>query len=133
DTRWPNAFDYRNSGAFGPFADLRKENLRGADLRGADLRGADMEGADLSGADLTWADLRGTNLEGTHLDGANLRLIRYDHQTVWPDEYDPPPSAIFISASDSPLALPTDIEDIPAWQMPEWLTGLWQQITSQSR
>ena len=62
-TEWPDGFDYINSGAVGP----------GADLRGVDLRGID----------LTETDLWRANLEEADLVGAN-----YDDNTDWPEDFD---------------------------------------------
>jgi len=50
--------------------DLREANLFKADLRGADLGGA--------------------NLTGVNLPGANLTKIKYDNDTVWPADFEPP-------------------------------------------
>ena len=45
ETIFPEDFDYKNSGAIGPEA-----NLEGAWLKGVNLRGARLEGASLEGA-----------------------------------------------------------------------------------
>jgi uncharacterized protein YjbI with pentapeptide repeats len=114
DTIWPAGFDYRNSGAFGPRANLRGANveraiLEGANLRGATLEGANLEEANIRGATLAGADLRGANLAranlaranleeanvrgatlaGADLFRANLKLASYDDATIWPDGFDP--------------------------------------------
>ncbi|MEM7533749.1 MAG: pentapeptide repeat-containing protein [Chloroflexota bacterium] len=83
NTKWPNGFGYRKSGAIGPNADLS-----GADLSGADLSGADLSGADLSGADLSGADLRGTDLSRASLSRANLNHAIYDSHIKWPEGFD---------------------------------------------
>jgi len=95
-TKWPARFDFINSGAFGPKANLRphlrqirdylstnmKKYLKGADLREielsnagmrrVDLEGANLSGAKLKGADLWWANLNNANLRGADLTGAKL-------------------------------------------------------------
>jgi uncharacterized protein YjbI with pentapeptide repeats len=85
-------------------AKLYKANLARADLTGADLRRTDLEGADLARADLTGANLYGAylrgakligaNLEGANLEGAVLEGVRYNGKTVWPEGFQPPPSAV---------------------------------------
>jgi uncharacterized protein YjbI with pentapeptide repeats len=52
------------------------------------LTGADLHNADLSSADVTGADVTGANLIDAELAGA-----RYDATTVWPNGFEPPPSA----------------------------------------
>src|SRR6476661_2206678 len=60
-TLWPEGFNYKNSGAIGPQANLSGAFLNTAYLRGADLQGADLTGANLeqlksiAGADFTLA------------------------------------------------------------------------------
>ena len=49
-TRWPQDFDYKKSGAIGPGAKLDAMFLSGADLRYMDLRGASCMGTYLSGS-----------------------------------------------------------------------------------
>lgn len=73
-TRWPVGFDYRNTGAIGPGANLQGVNLQGAILRGVILYGADLRGANLRDADLQDA--------------------LYDSSTIWPEGYIPPAEAI---------------------------------------
>lgn len=80
-TTWPEGFDYRNSGAIGPQANLsgaflNTANLKAADLYEINLRGAYLSGADLTGANLTGAYLSGASLKGTFLAGACLRGAR---------------------------------------------------------
>lgn len=65
-------------------AGLQDANLSEAGLTGANLQYANLRGSDLSGADLRWANLCGANLEG-----ANLNKTRYNHDTVWPQGFDP--------------------------------------------
>lgn len=61
-----------------------------ADLSGADLRGADLNGTSLLEADLCGADLRGVDLRATRqLAMANLRQIRTDRTTTWPQGFVP--------------------------------------------
>lgn len=98
-TKWPDGFDYRNSGAIGPYANLKGVDLAGNDLKGANLTKADLteanmrnvnlKGAVLDEANLTRADLWGANLLGTDLGGAtltgtNLWAAKYDNSTRWP-------------------------------------------------
>lgn len=78
DTHWPETFPWRGSGAVGPEAILRREDLSGKDLRGVDLRGADVREARLIGT-----DLRGARLDAARFDGA-----RYDSATKWPEGFD---------------------------------------------
>ena len=108
-TQWPGGFDYQNSGAIGPKAnlsgadlrgaitvyvtlydaDLSKANLSGANLRDANLRGANLSKADLSGADLTRTILWNANLTGANLSGTNLDRTKYSYTTQWPKGFDP--------------------------------------------
>ena len=76
------------SGVWMKFADLRK-----ADLEGVCLRGSNLEGADLREANLSEADLSGAYLRGAYLSRADLREIIWDSDTIWPDGFEPPPSA----------------------------------------
>lgn len=118
DTRWPNGFAAKNSGALGPGAQLGGVDLQGADLRGASLtdanlqggdlrranlaegrmRGANLNGATLRGASLRKADLRDTDLRGADLREADLRGVnlagaRHDATTKWPEGFRPPADA----------------------------------------
>lgn len=68
---------------------LLKANLHIADLRRADLSGAILIGADLGGANLHVADLRRADLRGADLSGSILREALYNHDTKWPDGFDP--------------------------------------------
>jgi uncharacterized protein YjbI with pentapeptide repeats len=72
-------------------ADLSGADLPGADLTNADLPGADLSGADLSGANLSGANLSDANLSDANLSRADMRGVRYDDTTVWPEGFDPPP------------------------------------------
>jgi uncharacterized protein YjbI with pentapeptide repeats len=92
-TKWPEGFDYVNSGAIGPRADLSGADLRGANLAGINLSGAILRGAEIDnttqiddkwrlvweivnigaqGRDLHGVDLAGANLEVADLRAANL-------------------------------------------------------------
>ena len=77
-TQWPHGFDYINSGAFGPKANLQRVSFRNTSLRGVNLRGADLRGADLCGVDIQEAILDHTNLENTI----------YNGYTRWPNNFD---------------------------------------------
>lgn len=68
---------------------LREADLRAADLQGADLSSANLEGADFSGAELHGAYVGGADLRGTVLNRAGLRGAMADHQTVWPEGFEP--------------------------------------------
>lgn len=75
-------------------ADLRNLKLMGADLRGivlldASLNDADLSFADLRAAQLGGADLRGANLTGALMLGIYLLDAIYDHDTCWPQNFNP--------------------------------------------
>ena len=70
-------------------ADLFRANLRGSDLSGANFAAADLSCADLTGALLTCADLRGADLGDLLARRADLRGIRYDRATRWPEGVNP--------------------------------------------
>jgi uncharacterized protein YjbI with pentapeptide repeats len=82
------ALDKKNlSGFYGPYADLRKADLRETDLEGANLSHADLRKADLTDANLTasslrYAHLEGANLKNAKLDGADLRQVTTDEETA---------------------------------------------------
>ncbi len=59
------------------------------DLEGADLRQVNLRGADLRKANLRGTDLRGTYLSGANLEEAILKGARYNHNTIWPANFDP--------------------------------------------
>lgn len=98
-TRWPEGFDFRHSGAFGPGADFSGGNLSGAwiydvDLTGANLSEANMRGSKLRGsilrrANLSGADLSGAELTVADLEEANLSRAKYTSDTRWPEGFDP--------------------------------------------
>ncbi len=75
-------------------------NLCRADLTAADLRYAYLVNTNLTGADLAFARLDGAALNGSDLSGATLPSdprdlagIYYDDSTIWPEGFQPPPSA----------------------------------------
>ncbi len=68
NTKCPEEFDIRSSGAIGPGAKLNGAFFNCTDLRGMDLRGAILMGSYLSGADLS-----GSILDGVRLAGSDLR------------------------------------------------------------
>ena len=72
-TRWPEGFNPKTSGAIGPGAQLNGIFLNNADLRGMDLRGCNLMGAYLSGADLSGACLDGISMAAADLRKAVLR------------------------------------------------------------
>lgn len=79
---------------------LQGANLCHAVLTAADLRGAYLMNANLTGADLTFARLQGAALNGSDLtdavmpsDPSYLAGIYYDDSTIWPEGFEPPPSA----------------------------------------
>ena len=67
-------------------------DLREADLRQADLREANLSRADLRKADLHETDLRGADLSSANLSGLELRDIKWNQTTIWPDGSILPPS-----------------------------------------
>ena len=70
-------------------ANLGEADLGGANLFSANLGGANLRGANLFSANLVRAHLEGANLEGANLEGANLEGARYNHRTIWPEDFDP--------------------------------------------
>ncbi|MCP9775960.1 pentapeptide repeat-containing protein [Cyanobium sp. WAJ14-Wanaka] len=64
------------------------EGTANPDCRGADWRGLKLGAANLGGAKLCRVDMRGTDLEHCNLEGADLRLVRYDKFTKWPQNFD---------------------------------------------
>lgn len=74
-------------------------NLSEANLTGSSLREAKLKGANLCRADLTDADLRGnrhdfrgsfvTDLTATNLEETILNGVKYNHETKWPEGFDP--------------------------------------------
>lgn len=103
------------SNAFLGEANLKRANLAKANLQGASFVGANLEGASFKGSDLSGAQLMKTNLKGAifteaklesanflgadleranlgsvilrnaNLDNTNLKRIRYDYETAFPD------------------------------------------------
>lgn len=80
---------------------LQGVNLCHAVLTGADLRGSYLSNANLTGADLSFTRLQGAALNGTDLSKATLPSdisyladIYYDDNTIWPEGFQPPPSAV---------------------------------------
>jgi hypothetical protein len=82
-------------------ANLKEAILAGAILNGANLSGANLSGAylirvsieranlaeaNLEGAYLAEASLKGANLEGAKLNRADLKDIKWDSKTIWPDK-----------------------------------------------
>jgi len=57
------------------------------DARGADWRDEDLKGLDLSHSKLCRVDLRGADLSGACLNDTDLRLAKYDHRTIWPEDF----------------------------------------------
>ena len=43
-------------------------------------------------ADLSGADLRGIDLSGADLSDADLTDIKYNDETIWPEDFEPPVS-----------------------------------------
>lgn len=80
---------------------LQGVNFCHADLTGADLRYAYLMYANLTGVDLTFTRLEGAVLNGSDLsaatlpyDPSSLEGVYYDETTMWPEGFQPPPSAI---------------------------------------
>ena len=113
-TKWPEGFDYLNSGAWGPGIDFRaldvstfnsyRNNMDGANFEGVNLSGkhmressfigANFKGANLSGGDRSKsnfqnADFRNANLSGANLTGSTFTGAIYNESTIWPDAFDP--------------------------------------------
>jgi hypothetical protein len=78
---------------------LAEAKLGGADVRRAYLSGAVLTGAKLSDADLSGADLSGADLTGATLLRTKLRRTVYDDETMWPEGFEPPSSAIRIAVA----------------------------------
>ena len=102
DTIWPDGFDYQNSGAYGPNANLKSANLSEVDLSDADLSGADLRGADLSNSILSKAHRTSKRrvkkmyqlraMFGGHKIysvGVNLKDALYNKNTIWPKGFEP--------------------------------------------
>lgn len=80
---------------------LQGANLCHAVLNGADLRNAYLINVNFTGVDLTFTRLQGAVLYGSDLSTATLPSdpsyldgIHYDDSTIWPEGFQPPPSAI---------------------------------------
>jgi uncharacterized protein YjbI with pentapeptide repeats len=81
------------SGAVLDGAKLNSAHLDDANLTGAFLNGADQTDATLRGADLDEADLTDANLTGSLLTNATLTGALYNAHTLWPNGFEPPPTA----------------------------------------
>jgi ribosomal protein L7/L12 len=77
-------------------ASLPGADFSNASLAGAILNSANLAGADLTGADLAGADLMNVNLAGANLDGADLAGAQYNDNTIWPEGFTPPASAVHV-------------------------------------
>ena len=101
DTVFPLRFVTNGVGMhyLGPQANLARINLRGFEFRGQDLTQAD-----LSRANLVGADLRGAILSGADLTGARLRRALYDHETVFPVDFEPALSGAYAVVSGAVIA-----------------------------
>lgn len=126
-----NMEDANLSGSLFLGADMTGANLRGASLAGATLIGASLRGADLRGADLTSAELvfqqplvdairkndaflqqmSSTQWEKLNIGDAVLDGVKYDSQTVWPQGFEIPLTAVFqpINLAESQ---PTDADSL---------------------
>ena len=58
------------------------------DARGIDWSRQTIGPLDLTNAKLCRADLRGADLHACILEGADVRLARYDRNTIWPEQFD---------------------------------------------
>ena len=83
---------------------MRNAHLSDAILKQADMRDCVLVGADLQGADLRGADLRGANLESAVLREAKLNSAKYDHNTRFPDGFDPGAALMMASSGAGELA-----------------------------
>jgi hypothetical protein len=75
-------------------ASLVAASLQFADLQSANLQGARITDADLYGADLTEANLQDATLALSRLHGATFTGATYNHATIWPADFPPPPDAV---------------------------------------
>lgn len=71
-------------------ANLSCANLSEVDLRESNLQGAILDGTNLRGANLCGANLQGASLEEANLYNADLRRLKYDATTRWPQGFIPP-------------------------------------------
>ena len=70
------------------YAYLEQAILLDANLNSANLKFADLVDVDLRRASLINTYLQGTNLLGADLTNADLRGVKYDNTTQWPDGFD---------------------------------------------
>ena len=101
-TKWPEGFDYLNSGANGPGVDYsnREVNLsaRSKDLTGANFSNstvtrknfvrANLSNANLQGANFSGSDLGHANLTGAEVADANFTGSWFNSVTKWPEGFD---------------------------------------------
>ncbi len=79
--------------------DFSRANLSGANFSGAELcrvkfcDGADLTFANFSRADLDQVDVSGANLEGANLESTRFSNLTFNHQTKWPQGFQPPDPA----------------------------------------
>jgi uncharacterized protein YjbI with pentapeptide repeats len=71
------------------FSSLDRATLTGANLEGADLEAASLQEANLKGASLRNALLSGADLTKALLESADLTGALYNHETQWPEGFDP--------------------------------------------
>ena len=94
--QWARLQFARLQGADLKWAELQEADLFAAKLQEADLFAAKLQGAKLQGAELQKATLISANLEGANLEGANLEFaflqwadlkdIKWNSKTTWPDK-----------------------------------------------
>jgi len=75
---------------------VKRASLQLADLRDASFMVAQLQGSDLRGARLQRADLRGANLTGARLHGTEFDGAVANHETVWPEGFDPIQASVIV-------------------------------------
>lgn len=120
DTRMTKAsffesvFDDAKMIAIGGFeTDFRGCSFARVDLTRAILAQADLRGANLRSANLSHADLRGADLRRAKIDEATTMTgCWYDHQTLWPDGFDPSAQADMHELSEVYYELDDELIDL---------------------
>ncbi|NEQ48556.1 MAG: pentapeptide repeat-containing protein [Leptolyngbya sp. SIO3F4] len=82
---------------------LADAHLADVDFRGSNLRGADLQRANLRRANLQRADLRGACLKGAQIEDANFQDAISNHQTEFPENFEPLRAGIYHLEAKSTL------------------------------